>query len=258
MIFHSEKEVSVSFEDLKQVAELRKLKESRSTNSFNKKNKQNKYKIPPNRFNPNDYTVEQWRALGLSVKQVNVIMKFTKRGVYRMEDFEKIFVIPNELFLKMKDSLIFSERFPEKTYTDYAKTEKKVIRVELNSSSKEEIMELPGVGAYIAERIVNMRERLGGFILKEQLLEIKKIDLELYNKIENLLLVDRTKIIRLNINTASAEELKNHPYLNWNIANSIVKMRVQKGGTYKNLEELLDSVLIDRELFEKIKPYLSL
>jgi competence protein ComEA len=119
-------------------------------------------------------------------------------------------------------------------------------------------MELPGVGPYIADRIIVYRERLGGFINKEQLMEIKKIDLELFNKLEGQIVIDKEKITKLKINSASAEELKNHPYLNWSIANSIVKMRAQRGGTFKQVEELLESVLIDRELFEKIKPYLSL
>jgi DNA uptake protein ComE-like DNA-binding protein len=55
----------------------------------------------------------------------------------------------------------------------------------------------------------------------------------------------------------SAEELKSHPYLNWNIANSIIKIRERKGG-FKLVEEIKESILVDEELFNKLKPYVSL
>ncbi len=53
------------------------------------------------------------------------------------------------------------------------------------------------------------------------------------------------------------EDLKIHPYFRWNIANSLIKMREQKNG-FKNLNEIKESVLINEELFEKLKPYLYL
>jgi DNA uptake protein ComE-like DNA-binding protein len=63
---------------------------------------------------------------------------------------------------------------------------------------------------------------------------------------------------KISINTADAKELQAHPYIDWSVANSIVKIRNQKENKYKSIEEIKVSVLIDEELFEKIKPYLSL
>jgi competence protein ComEA len=257
MTFDSDSTLIVTKEELKQVEELRQESKVNQHQFANKKKK--KYRIPPAKFNPNEYSAEQWMALGLSVKQANVVLKFTKRGVYSLSDFEKIFVIPDELMSILKDSLEFPERKrDQEAPVRYQNSKQEAIKVHLNLAEKEEIMELPGVGPYIADRIIVYRERLGGFINKEQLMEIKKIDLELFNKLEGQIVIDKEKITKLKINSASAEELKNHPYLNWSIANSIVKMRTQRGGTFKQVEELLESVLIDRELFEKIKPYLSL
>ena len=61
----------------------------------------------------------------------------------------------------------------------------------------------------------------------------------------------------IKLNSVSAEEIKSHPYLNWNKANSIIKIRDKKGG-YKSILEIKESVLIDEECFENLKPYLSL
>ena len=61
----------------------------------------------------------------------------------------------------------------------------------------------------------------------------------------------------MNINEAEIDALKKHPYISYKVANSIVKMR-NVHGPYKELEDLLKSVLIDQELFAKIQPYLTL
>ena len=69
--------------------------------------------------------------------------------------------------------------------------------------------------------------------------------------------VDPMLIQKLNINTATAEEFKRHPYFTWNLANSLYKIRKQKG-TYASIEEIKESVLMTEELYTKLKPYLTL
>ncbi|MFN6013438.1 MAG: ComEA family DNA-binding protein, partial [Flavobacteriales bacterium] len=120
-----------------------------------------------------------------------------------------------------------------------------------------ELEKIPGVGPFYAKNILKYRERLGGFVKKEQLLEVWKMDVEKYNAIEMFVEVQGNQVRKITLNTATAEELKSHPYLNWNIANSIVKIRVKKG-KFTTIDDIRESVLIDEELFEKIKPYLSL
>ena len=48
-----------------------------------------------------------------------------------------------------------------------------------------------------------------------------------------------------------------HPYIEFYLAKSIITYSEKTGG-YENLEELKDAKLIYEELFQKIKPYLSL
>ncbi len=250
----------VTSEMISEAEEIQHRKKSRYEQQFvRKKNKRSKYKIPPEKFDPNHYTKNDWMALGLSEKQAAVVMKFTERGIRSSEDLQRIFVMPDQLFDLVKDSLIFNEaRDNEINSKAELPKQVKAVLIELNSANKEQLMSLPGIGDYISDRIISYRDRLGGFVKKEQLMEIKKIDIELYNKIVGQVTIESGSVKRIPLNSISAEEIKKHPYLNWNIANSIVKIREQKGGKFSDTNEIKESVLIDHELFEKIKPYLSL
>ena len=135
--------------------------------------------------------------------------------------------------------------------------DKPQIIVELNSATQEDLVKIPGIGESFAKWIINYRTRLGGFSKPGQLLEVWKIDVEKYAQIEPFVTVNVNQITKLKLNTVTVEELKKHPYLNWNIANSIIKIRERKKG-FNSIEEIKESVLIDEECFEKLKPYLSL
>lgn len=236
------------------------LKNQRQSSNKNYRNRKSKYKVPPTKFNPNTYSHKDWVNLGLSIKQADVVLRFTERGVYNESDFKKIFVIPNELFTLIKDSVVYSEKpaYVAASNNKFANENKKKVVIDLNTASQEQLVSIPGVGEYVAGRIVNYRDKLGGFLRKEQLLEINKVDIDLYTRIEGYLKLNDVEFRKISINTADAKELQEHPYIDWSVANSIVKIRNQKENKYKSIEEIKVSVLIDEELFEKIKPYLSL
>ena len=62
---------------------------------------------------------------------------------------------------------------------------------------------------------------------------------------------------KMNVNTATKDDLKGHPYIRWNLANAIVEYRNQHGA-FKSLDELKNIVLVDEATFGKIVHYLSL
>jgi len=223
-----------------------------------KKSTRKKYKMPKSKFNPNEYNALDWQDLGLSKKQADVIIAFSKRGLKSNEDLKKIYVLPNELFLLIKDSTIYPiEDIVNKPLPLEVKNKVKKIIVELNNASSDDLLKIVGVGPYFSNKIIDYRERLGGYIYKEQLLEIWKMDAEKYLRIAPFITVNNESIRFLNINQIEIDDLKKHPYLNWNQANSIVKIRNQKG-SYQKIDEIKESVLITEECFEKLKPYLSL
>lgn len=241
--------IIVSVEELDRgVSEL----ESKRFTSSRKKHEKTKYTSPSSRFNPNEYTQENWMSLGLSEKQAAIVLKFTKRGINNNEQLKQIFVIDEILFELIKDSTFYPERKNENRKEAYQPK-----KININTATEEELQKLYGIGEYLSKKIIEYREKLGGYISKEQLLEIYYFDEEKLENISSRIIVGIEDISQININTCSADELAKHPYIRWKVANSIVKMRA-KYQIYTDINQLLESELIDKVLLEKIKPYLTL
>jgi len=217
------------------------------------------FRRAPSKFDPNLYTITDWIYLGLSKKQAASVLKFGKYGFKSNEQLSKVFVIPKQLFDLIKDSTIYGTKkgFLVSATTHEVKKETVIHLLELNSASEEELLAIPGIGPFFAKNILKQREKLGGFISLNQLLECWKFDDEKLAEVKPYMKVDPSLVQKLNINTATAEEFKKHPYFTWNLANSLYKIRKQKGA-YSSLEEIKESVLMTEELYIKLKPYLTL
>jgi competence ComEA-like helix-hairpin-helix protein len=226
---------------------------------FEKKKKV--YNAPPSKFDPNSYTSKEWMYLGLTEKQANAVLKFGKYGFYSNEQLEKVFVIPKEVFRLIQDSTFYPDKkhfFENKNaFTKEEEVKSKIVLIEINQATEDELQSIKGIGPFFAKNIIKQREKLGGFTSKQQLLEVWQFTPEKLTEIESSIQVNPSYLKKININLATVEELKNHPYIRWNIANSIVKMRLQKGN-FNSINDLLESKLITIEIFEKIKPYLTL
>ncbi len=256
MFFQKEEAFVINSEKIAEFERTHKKFEKRNYSNYYSKKK--KYKAPDSKFNPNTYSLSDWMNLGLSEKQSVVILKFTARGIYTEEDLKRIFVIPDVLFELIRDSVIYPERFQNSPNQEsFKKQVKQITLINLNTADTTEFMKIYGIGAFYAKQIIRYREKLGGYFTKEQLFEVWKMTNEAYDKIKDHVFISEKDVKRININSVTIEELKVHPYLKWNQANSIVKMRIQRNG-FKNIEELKESVLIDSETYEKLFPYLSL
>lgn len=211
-----------------------------------------KYKRPPRKFDPNDYQLKDWQRLGLSEKQSEIILRFAARGIKSNDELKKIFVIPAEVYELLKDSTYYPLK-PQVEENNYQTTHS----VELNSATKEELISLPGIGEYYADKIIKYRDELGGYISSQQLLEIWKFDQAKLEKISPYIEINTSRIEKLNINSMTIEQCAAHPYLNFKIANSIVKYRVAHGN-YMKIDDIKNSVLVNEELFLRISPYITI
>ncbi|NRA13529.1 MAG: helix-hairpin-helix domain-containing protein [Crocinitomicaceae bacterium] len=252
--YSGQDKIQISFEELERIEE--EIDEKREHKKFSKKKVwTSKFKVPPEAFDPNEYLAKDWLKLGLSKKQVDVVLNFSKRGLRSNEDLKKIFVISSELFSLIKDSTFYPEFNVKKEVVVFV--EKEFIKVDINSADMDKLKSIPGIGDFYAKKIVEYRNELGGYIEKVQLLEIWKFDDEKYNQVIDKIVLSANEIQLININTCSIDDLKKHPYIDYKVANSIVKMRMANGD-YSHIEDILESKLINRELFLKIRNYLKI
>lgn len=108
---------------------------------------------------------------------------------------------------------------------------------ELNTVDTAQLQCLKGVGPVTAERIIRYRNQLGGYHHVDQLAEIKGLYPEVLACLLVSCSVDTAYIVRINLNKASLEHLKAHPYLNFYQAKVIVELRKARKGL-SSLEEL--------------------
>ena len=151
------------------------------------------------------------------------------------------------------------ERDPKERHFKYGtkKFERESILVEINSADTNELIKIRGIGSVFAKRIVKFRDALGGFVRTEQLLEVFGFDEEKYDQIFPQIRLDSLAVRKLNVNTASVDDLNFHPYISKKEAVAIFTKRV-KTGDYADIQEVKKVALMNDSAFAKIMPYLIL
>ncbi len=137
-----------------------------------------------------------------------------------------------------------------------SRPQKNKIIVELNDADTSALQQLYGIGPSFARRIVNYRNLLGGFTRKEQLLEVYGMTNDRYEAIIPYISIDTSRITTLNINTATVEQLRRHPYLDYYQARAIVDFR-KSGFHFSSLDDLLLVNLIDEKTVINLKGYIQ-
>ncbi len=247
----------VSFTKLKEAhKELVAIKKEKKKSK--KRNSTSKFKKLTQKLDPNEFLLDDWMRMGLSKKQADIVLNFSVRGLKSNDDLKKIFVFPEKLFDLIKDSLVYPVEKDYQLSKDRSE-EKPILKlvVEINSATQVDLEKIPGIGPYFANKIIEYRIKLGGFVSKNQLLEIWKFDAEKLSSIEKYIILDDSFISKINVNSISFDDLKDHPYFSYKVANSIVKMREVRG-SYENVNEIGKSMLINDELLDKLTPYISI
>lgn len=149
--------------------------------------------------------------------------------------------------------------YPNKRpYTPYPKTEKYPAGtiVELNTADTTILKKVPGIGSVYAKRIVERRNRLGGFYDVSQLMEVFGMDEERYHSLLPWFHADPSFIAQLPVNRLPADSLLRHPYLRYNQSKAIRQLRRQKGrlAGWENLRLLEEFTTEDRQ---RLAHYLS-
>jgi competence protein ComEA len=78
-----------------------------------------------------------------------------------------------------------------------------------------------------------------------------------FQKLKPYFTLSSQAVRKLNINTATKDELHAHPYIDRKLANVIVEYRNQHGH-YQSIDDLQNLILLDEATFQKIRNYLAI
>lgn len=210
-------------------------------------------------FNPNTATEQQLKELGFTKFQITGLLKYRSKG-------GKFSVKSDLLKLYGMDSSFYQRLFPfiELPQTKQSPTEKSVrperkeLIADINTADTTQLKAVYGIGTKLAQRIINYREKLGGFVSIQQLKEVYGLDSTVVKKVIQKFRVEEGFVPRqVNVNTADAFALAKHPYLKKNVAQAIVTYRFQHGA-FTSLDDLLKIQLITSDDLARLKPYLTL
>lgn len=215
-------------------------------------------------FDPNTATAADWQRLGLRDKTIATIQNYLSKGgrFYKPEDIGKIWGLHADEVQRLipyvqiaaKENNYLPKNYETKTYE---KPERNYTVVDVSTADTSALIALPGIGSKLAQRIINFRDKLGGFYKTEQVAETFGLPDSTFNKIKSRLVLNNTAVKQFNINTATVDEMKAHPYIRYNIANAIVQYRNQHGN-FSSVSDLKKIMMITDEVYNKVSPYLSL
>lgn len=131
-----------------------------------------------------------------------------------------------------------------------------IVKVELNSCDTSDITVIPLFGAKRAAKIVEYRERLGGFHSLEQLHEIFVLQNITMEHIEKYFTVNSKSVEKIAINKAEYAALVRHPYFDSYLAKTVLQYR-QKSGKIDDMEQFRTITHAYQELIDKLTPYLE-
>lgn len=201
------------------------------------------YEIKP--FNPNFITDYKGYMLGMSVDEIDRLHKYRETGKYvnSVKEFQQITKVTDELLNKMSPNFKFpvwvTSKKNYKSFESYPKKAiEKIVPIDLNLATKEEIMKVYGIGDKISDIILKEKEKFGSFASVDQLQFVWGVSPEALEDCKKRFFVTSNQIIsKVNINDASTKELAKFPYFNYAFAKEIVTYR-SMNGKIRSIEDL--------------------
>ena len=221
-------------------------------------------------FDPNTITEPEWKKLGLRDKTIKTIENYRSKGgrFYKPEDLQRIYGLHGDEYERLKPYIKIESNAPETNEAFVSSRSKDKIQpsktyatrysvINVNTADTTAFISLPGIGSKLAARIITFREKLGGFYSVEQIGETYGLPDSTFQKIKQYLKLDNVSVKKININTATVDEMKAHPYIKYSLANPIVAYR-NEHGMFSTIEDIKKVMAVTDEIYKKVAPYLSL
>lgn len=170
-------------------------------------------------------TVEEMKAAGVSMKYADTIVSYRDQyylsGAVRIDSLKGM---TDREFVEFLRSRIKAEK-----KIQVAKEASTPVMIELNKADTAELMQVHGIGRYLAIRILEYRRQLGGFVDVKQLKEINGMAESVVLENSGCFVVDKSLVRTIPINSSGVEYMRKHPYIGFFLAKEIVERRRVKG-----------------------------
>ncbi len=229
-------------------------------------------------FDPNELDEAGWKNLGVEERTIRTILNYRNKGghFFEKDDLLKIYGFDTAKYEQLEayiqiaeeekevmnplEKSVYKPREKYESKTTYPERKEKPKyeprKVELNAADSALLVTVNGIGPVLSKRIIKYRDKLGGFVNVNQMMEVYGMDSVWFETIKPSLLVDSTSVIKISINTITQEELSKHPYFWKNVAKAICNYR-QQHGAFAGIDDLKKIYVLDETLLRKIEPYLS-
>ena len=219
--------------------------QNRASDSTKKERKTRFSPRPFEKFAIDTVGVEYLRLIGFSTRQAEALIEYRNRGkgIFSINELRDCYAVSEEMADSLSHFVILSERDPHEGL------------IEINSADSATLRKVRGIGEKTVVAVMQYRKLLGGFVRKEQILELKCVTKENFERISEQIYCDSCKISKIDINFAPAFDFEYHPYISRKAAKQILKTRESKGG-WNSIEEMQEDNIFTEEQARAIAPYL--
>ena len=235
-------------------------------------------------FNPNTITIDSLQLLGLTQKQALTIIHYREKGgrFRKKEDFSKMYTVSPEKYLELKPYIVIpvagkrpepkakiverpevkqEEKPAEKPEQPKKESEwkapKEKVFVDLNEADSAALISVKGIGPYFCKAILSYRKALGSFASIDQLLEIRGMDQEKFDRIKDQVFVHPGGIKKFSIAEADENFLRRHPYIGAYNARGIALFIQSQGKEKCTLKSLCENNILSAQDTLRLHPYME-
>ena len=217
-------------------------------------------------FNPNFLSDFKGYVLGMSTEEIDRLLAFRKENkwINSVKDFKKVTKVSDSLLNKISPYFKFpdwiSNSKPKKNYLKKGFKEKTFQqKVDLNITTQEQLEKVNGIGKVKSKKIIDYRNKLGGFSDDIQIYQLYGLDYQVINKVLNEFTVKTPKeIVKMNFNSISASDIATIPGISFDLAKRIWEYRIlneqiESFSQLQNIEGLTKRKLQGIQLYLKIE-----
>lgn len=247
-------------------------------------------------FDPNTISLDSLQLLGFSQKQALTIIHYREKGgrFRKREDFSKMYTVSPEKYEELAPYISIPQQSERNNYSQSPPPERSVktsqpkirkeekvsenevkskeivsnnsgewspsrekVCIDLNEADSAALISVRGIGQYFCKAILSYRKALGSFSSIDQLLEIRGMDQEKFDRIKDQVFVHPSGVKKFSIAEEDEKFLRRHPYIGAYNARGIALFIQSQGKENCTLKNLCQNNILSPEDTLRLHPYMK-